>query len=144
MRAPTRALAVLAVLGLFCLSVPAHAHHRPGPCDLHRGAEESVRSHARRLIRCASDRWEVPGGFEKALCIAEAESGLNPSTTSQGDEYLGLYQHSAEAWPARFEAWTRPAWDLDESALSARTNAVVTMRMVNSNGWGPWEGVGDC
>jgi hypothetical protein len=26
--------------------------------------------------------------------------------------------------------------------LNGRTNAVVTMRMVNAEGWGPWAGVG--
>ncbi|MGH2635469.1 MAG: hypothetical protein ACRDHU_04915 [Actinomycetota bacterium] len=141
---PIRALAVLAALGLLCLSAPALAHHRPGPCDLHRGADETVRSHSRRLVRCAAERWEVPGGVETALCIAQAESGLNPETASEGGDFLGLYQHSAEAWPERFEAWTRDVWELDESALSGRTNAIVTIRMVNANGWGPWEGVEGC
>jgi hypothetical protein len=103
-----------------------------------------VRPFSRRLIRCATERWEVPGGAEKAICIADAESNLNPRATSAGGEYLGLFQHSAEAWPARYDEWTRPGWDLDESALSGRTNAIVTMRMVNDAGWGPWEGVGDC
>jgi hypothetical protein len=103
-----------------------------------------VRSFSKRLIRCAAERWEVPGGPEKAICIAEAESHLNPRATSEGGEYLGLFQHSAEAWPDRYEAWTRPAWELDESALSGRTNAIVTIRMVNDGGWGPWEDVGGC
>ena len=115
-----------------------------GPCDLRRAEGESVRSFSRRLIRCATDRWEVPGGAEKAVCIADAESHLNPRATSAGREYLGLFQHSAEAWPDRYETWTRPAWGLDESALSGRTNAIVTIRMVNEGGWGAWEGVGDC
>jgi hypothetical protein len=90
------------------------------------------------------EHWEVPGGFEKALCISETESGLNPESTSESGDYLGLFQHSAEAWPDRYEEWTRPAWDLDPSALSGRTNAIVTARMVNVSGWGHWEDVGDC
>jgi hypothetical protein len=86
----------------------------------------------------------VPGGAETAICIADVESGLHPEATSETGEYLGLFQHAAEAWPGRYETWTREAWALDESALSGRTNAIVTIRMVNANGWGPWEGVGDC
>ena len=82
----------------------------------------------------------MPGGAEKAICIAEVESGLDPEGGLADGEYLGLFQHGAEAWPDRYRAWTRPAWELDESALSGRTNAIVTIRMVNASGWGPWRG----
>jgi hypothetical protein len=99
---------------------------------------------SRRLIQCAAEEWRVPGGAKRAICIADAESHLNPKAVSAGRRYLGLFQHSAEAWPDRYESWTKRAWDLDESALSGRTNAIVTIRMVNANGWGPWSGVDDC
>jgi len=144
-RAPNRLLATLLALAL--LSLPASALARTarvGPCDLRRGDAESARAFSKRLIRCAAERWEVPGGSDKAICIADAESGLDPEATSADGEYLGLFQHRAEAWPDRYRTWTRPSWDLDSSALSGRTNAVVTMRMVNADGWGPWEGVGGC
>ena len=144
MRAPIRALMVLVLLALAFLPAPAMATNRPGPCDVQRNGSEPVRSWSRRLIRCAAERWEVPGGPEKAICIADAESGLDPETSSAHHEYLGLFQHGAEAWPARYRDWTRPGWELDDSALSGRTNAIVTMRMVNASGWGAWEGVGDC
>jgi hypothetical protein len=148
MRGPLRLLAILLVSGLMSGLVvgaaPVAAAPAVGPCDLRRGEDEGIRTFSRRLIRCAVDRWEVPGGADKAICIADAESNLNPRATSAGGEYLGLFQHSAEAWPDRYETWTRPGWGLDDSALSGRTNAVVTIRMVNEDGWGPWEGVGDC
>jgi hypothetical protein len=137
-------VASLLVFGLLVVPLPAGAEDRGGPCDLRRAADEPVRSLSRRLIRCAAERWEVPGGASTAICIADAESDLNPRARSENGEYLGLFQHSAEAWPERYEEWTRPAWGLDESALSGRTNAIVTMRMVNASGWGPWEGVGGC
>ena len=136
-------IAVLA-LALLAPAAPALAHHSEGPCDVHQREDESVRSHMKRIIRCAVDRWEVSGGFETALCIAIAESDLKPEATSADGAYLGLYQHGAEAWPDRYETWTRSAWGLDESALSGRTNAVVTIRMVSENGWGTWSGAGDC
>lgn len=144
MRGPLRLLTFLLVFGLVSGAITVAAAPTIGPCDLRRLADEGVRSFSRRLIRCATERWEVPGGADKAVCIADAESNLNPRATSAGGEYLGLFQHSAEAWPERLETWTRPAWGLDESALSGRTNAIVTARMVNENGWGPWEGIGDC
>jgi hypothetical protein len=143
-RAPIRVLLPFVALGLLALPAPAGAHHRPGPCDVHRAEGESLRSHSKRLIRCAAERWEVPGGAETAICIADVESGLNPEATSETGEYLGLFQHAAEAWPGRYETWTREAWALDESALSGRTNAIVTIRMVNADGWGAWGDVGDC
>jgi hypothetical protein len=143
-RAPIRTLLAAALIAAAAVpSLPASAGET-GPCPLERRDGETVRQLSKRLIRCAVDRWSVPGGAEKAICIARAESDLNPEAESENGEYLGLFQHLAEAWPDRYEEWTRPAWGLDESALSGRTNAIVTLRMVNANGWGPWSGVGDC
>jgi len=144
MRGPFRLPVILLVSGLVAGAAPVAAAPTTGPCDLRRVDDEGVRSFSRRLIRCATERWEVPGGADKAICIADAESNLNPRATSAGGEFLGLFQHSAEAWPERYDEWTRPAWELDANALSGRTNAIVTIRMVNDAGWGPWEGVGDC
>jgi hypothetical protein len=143
-RGPTRILVPVLLVALLAPGVPARAGGDAGPCALDRGDDESVRHHSKRLIACATQEWEVPGGAERAICIADAESHLNPRATSAGGEYLGLFQHAAEAWPARYDAWTRPSWHLDESALSGRTNAIVTIRMVNAGGWGAWSGVGGC
>lgn len=144
MRGSRPVLVAALVAALLAPAAPALAHHRSGPCDVHRREDETVQRQMRRMIRCAVGRWDVRGGVRKAVCIAAAESGLNPDAVSPGGSYLGLYQHIAEAWPERYDAWTRPAWDLKESALSGRTNTIVTIRMVSENGWGPWSGVGDC
>ena len=49
--------------------------------------------------------------------------------------YLGLYQHAA-AYVARSHAkWTDPAWEPPIRALSGRTNAIVTIRMVHAAGY---------
>jgi hypothetical protein len=143
-RGSARLLAPVAASAVLALSLPASAHHREGPCDVHRRDDETVQQHSKRLIRCAVDRWSVPGETEKAICIADAESGLDPEAKSAGEEYLGLFQHMAKTWPEHYRAWTREAWELDESALSGRTNAIVTARIVNTEGWGAWHGVGDC
>lgn len=144
MRGSARLLAPVAASAVLALSLPASAHHREGPCDVHRRDDESVQLHSKRVIRCAVERWSVPGGAEKAICIADAESGLNPEASSAGGVYLGLFQHQAEAWPDRYREWTRESWELDDSALSGRTNAIVTARIVNAEGWAAWHGVGDC
>lgn len=139
-----RLLAPVAASVVLVLCLPASAHHREGPCDVHRHDGETVQEHSKRLITCAVDRWSVPGGAEKAICIADAESGLDPEAKSAGGAYLGLFQHLAKAWPDRYREWTRRSWHLDESALSGRTNAIVTVRIVNAKGWGAWQDVGDC
>lgn len=145
MRGPIRTIAfACAVLAILAVPVPAAADHRPGPCALDRGEDEGVRRWAKRLIRCATEEWPVPGGVDRAVCIAEAESDLNPKATSPDGSYLGLFQHAADAWPDRYEEWTEDEWELDERALNGRTNAIVTIRMVSANGWGPWRGVGNC
>jgi len=145
-RGPTRSLVTLLVVALAAaaLAVPASAHHLPGPCAIDRTEEQTVHAWVKDLIRCAARRWEVPGGAAKAICIARAESGLNPRSASDDGAYLGLYQHSADAWPDRYDAWTAKSWELDPRARNGRTNTIVTMRMVNGNGWGDWKGVEGC
>jgi hypothetical protein len=114
----------------------------PGPCALTRLDGEEIEGFSIRMITCATDRWPVPGGAEKAICIAERESGLIPWASSPTGMYVGLFQHSAEAWPDRYDGWAKPFWELKRSPLNGRTNSIVTIRMVNDAGWGPWAGTG--
>jgi hypothetical protein len=112
----------------------------PGPCALSRNDGESVQDFSARLITCAAQTWSVPGGAARAICIARRESGLVPHATSPNGQYLGLFQHSAKYWPGRYDEWTKPDWQLRTSALTGRTNAVVTLRMVH--GIGRWATAG--
>ena len=124
---------------------PANAGREPrvaGPCALVRADGETIQDFSIRLIQCAVDRWPVPGDAEKAICIAQRESGLNPAATSPTGEYVGLFQHSAADWPNRYAEWTRPSWQLKENPLNGRTNAIVTMRIANAEGWAAWAGAG--
>jgi hypothetical protein len=147
-RGPRRTLARLLVSALaLTLVAPATlalAGDQTGPCDLTRKADESIRGKMKRIIQCAAGKWEVRGGARRAICVADAESDLNPRATSADGDFLGLFQHMASAWPDRFDTWARRRWQLNESALSGRSNAIVTIRMVNADGWGPWRGAGDC
>lgn len=88
----------------------------------------------------------VPGGSTRAICIARRESGLDPSATSEPTgQYRGLYQHDRDYWSWRYDTYTLPAWELSRRALSGRTNAIVTIRMVvkagtwRAAGWPPKE-----
>jgi hypothetical protein len=141
-------LSVAAIAGLavaLSLASASTASARPsepgtttpaGPCRVSRTSGEAVQRYARQLIACAATRWVVPGGTKRAICIARRESGLVPTATSPGGHYLGLFQHSAKMWHARYERWAVPAWRLGTSALNGRTNAIVTLRMVHAaRGW---------
>ncbi len=140
------AMSLLAVTPAFASPAgarpPTTSPRVAGPCALTRNDGEAIEDFSIRIIQCAADRWPVPGGSDKATCIAQRESGLIPWASSATGEYLGLFQHSAAAWPDRYGEWTRPVWELKKSALNGRTNAIVTMRMVNAEGWGPWSGAG--
>jgi len=84
-RGPARLLAlVLAITTIAPLGVASgtEGEERPGPCPIARAEGQRVQDWVRDLIRCAERRWEVPGGAERAICIAEAESGLDPKTVS--------------------------------------------------------------
>ena len=58
----------------------------------------------------------VPGGQDRAICIARRESGLDPTATSSPTgEYRGLFQHDRDLWPARYDRYTEPAWELSRT-----------------------------
>ncbi len=138
------ALALSLFVAAPALASPLHrgGSRISGPCALFRLEGEAIQDFSKRLIECAADRWPVEGGAEKAICIAERESGLIPTASSPSGMYVGLFQHSAADWPRRYDEWTRPYWRLKENPYNGRTNAIVTMRMANAEGWGPWAGVG--
>ena len=135
------AIVVALAVGLLITVVPAAgAHHVPGPCDFHRGELETVRQHSRAQIRCAVDLWTVPGGVATALCIARRESGLIPWAESGDGLNKGLFQQHVDFWDGNYDTYTRPLWRLRRAILSGRTNAIVSIRMAHTIGWGPWGG----
>jgi hypothetical protein len=132
-------VAAALVAPVLALATPARAD---GPCDLALREGEHVAHRMVRIIRCATRRWPVNGGTERAICIADRESGLDPKATADHGAYLGVYQHLAVDWPERYATWTRRVWHLDDSALIGRTNIIVAIRMANADGWGAWHGTG--
>ena len=132
-------VALAAPVSMLIASTAAAVRTPPHPCDLPRRDGETIQHHSRRLIECAVVAFgPVKGGAPRAICIAKRESGLIPSASSKTGMYLGLYQHAATYWPYRFDTYTRSSWDLSSSALSGRSNAIVTVRMVHAmGGWKP-------
>ena len=133
---------VLLASGLW-LGMPAAVAGRrlPHPCDIARRSGEKVQNYSKRLIRCAVGAYgPVKGGVRRAICIAKRESGLIPTAESPTGQYLGLFQHSKTYWKWRFDTYTQPSWKLSPSALSGRTNSMVTVRMVHA--FGGWRAAG--
>ena len=130
----------LAIALLLAMAPAAGAHHNPGPCNFHRGDGDTVRAHSRNQIRCAVERWDVPGGVGVALCIARRESGLLPWAASADGMNKGLFQQHVRYWDVNFDLYTRPVWKLRPAIVSGRTNAIVSIRMAHDIGWRPWGG----
>jgi hypothetical protein len=129
-------VAAVVAVGPFLPAPGADAHWLSGPCAFTRHAGESIQHLSVREIMCAVGRFgPVPGGPHRAICIARRESGLIPTAASRPTGmYVGLYQHLAAAWPHRFAEYTSPGWRLPSSPFSARSNAIVTIRMVAAMG----------
>ncbi|GBC87216.1 hypothetical protein HRbin12_01218 [bacterium HR12] len=127
-----------------------------GPCDEERyrmrpamGRQE-VGRRVRALIRCAVERWDVPGGADKAIAVARCESGFWP--WANGDGNLGVFQHRDRYWQDRVRRLLRERWfsrrqweriDRDATvhpgaAYLARANVLVAVRMAHASGWGAW------
>jgi hypothetical protein len=147
-----RIVAAAVMGGLLAVSVSSVSAHASqlrttappptGPCAISRVSGEAIEEFSIRIITCAATRWPVEGGAEKAICIARRESGLIPTASSSTGMYVGLFQHSAADWPRRYDEWTRPSWRLKENPYNGRSNAIVTIRMANAEGWDPWAGAG--
>lgn len=119
---------------------PATAHHRPGPCDGHWWKAWTERQDTRPIVALIRDCAATFGvSSTKALAIAWRESRYRPSAYNASGA-SGIFQHLSKFWPGRFATYARPRWHLFASPFNARTNIVVTMRMVRRYGWGPWGG----
>lgn len=136
-------------LSIGLVTVPARAHHRPGPCSADRHHwwkawnEDRNVEPIKRIIRCAALRWPVAGGPRKALSVAACESGFRPNAYANGN--AGVYQHRIRNgsrytgwWEDRYARFTRPRWRLFPGVYNGRTNVIVSIRMAHAGGWGPW------
>ena len=86
----------------------------------------------KRLIRCATRKWRIPGGATKALAVARCESGFDPSAYGSGN--AGVFQQAVPYWPGRAKEYGFPGW----SVYNGRANVIVSIRMAHRDGWGAW------
>lgn len=119
-----------------------------GPCSgrrfyIHRAMPaEEIRTRVKRLIRCATYRWPVAGGYPKALDVATCESGLWPWAYSNGN--AGVFQQRLIYWTGRAEIYLRRAWFphwwkvRDHGWFKARPNVLLSVRMARALGWSHW------
>jgi hypothetical protein len=94
-----------------------------------------TRAGAEALIRCAVERWPVPGGADKAISVARCESGLW-YRAGAGSQYVGIFQHSVYYWPDRAAAYGFAGFD----PLNGRANIMVAIQYAHEHGWGAWSG----
>ena len=104
---------------------------------------EKVHRRVLHTIRCATDRWTVPGGYEMARCIAERESGpntwpwaYNPSGST------GVFQiipSTFASWWSAFGVRVKMA-HLVHSVWNMRTNVLLSVWAMNGYGLGAWGG----
>ncbi len=132
------ALSIAAVLTIVPASVSQAVtlgarHHAPASSKICNYDWQKGTYQVRRLIRCAANHWHVPGGASLALAIANRESKFHPNAYNPSG-CAGIYQHMLRYWPGRAAEYGFRGW----SAFNARANIIVTMRMVNRSGWGPW------
>jgi hypothetical protein len=103
------------------------------------------------LIRCTVRRWPVEGGADKAIAVAECESGLYVDAV--GGDNLGVFQHKASTWLGRTNTYLRSRWFNDtqwervhqaasvshpQPAFVARANVIIAIRMIHNGGYSPW------
>jgi transglycosylase-like protein with SLT domain len=78
-----------------------------------------------------------PSSVEVALCVAEAESGLDPQVVNPATGAAGLFQFMPPTWEALSELAGWPG----ASVFDARANASVAAWTVAHYGWHPWRSV---
>jgi hypothetical protein len=99
----------------------------------------------KRTITCTANRFQV--SVEKALYIANRESGYNEWAYNDGGcggwDCGGVFQHHMLYWAGRadmFPDWQR-WWRINSDCwCNPRIQALVTIKMVQRGGWGPWGG----
>ncbi len=113
-----------------------YTNHHKESCRFRGPNEKWSGAEVRDTIRCAARQWNVDG--HTALRVADCESGFSPYAYNSGG-YAGVFQHSTRYWPSRQNTFDRHnRWNINESVFNARSNIIVSIRMVHRGGWSPW------
>lgn len=125
-----RTLAAAAVAIAIVLASPNPAWAVADPSS-HGGLNVADRERVMRQIKRA---WG--GNDNKALRVADCESGLNPKATSPGGTYLGLWQFSRATW----RDYDGPGDDPRD--VNAFRQTEVAFRLFQARRWDPWPSCG--
>jgi len=106
-------------------------------CRMNKATNVWTPFEVRQTIRCAVEKWGVPGGAAKAIDVALCESGYDLQDAG-GDGYAGTFQQSEQYWPSRWRALKPQGWELQRSPTNPRANTVVSIRMAHGAGWSAW------
>ena len=98
-----------------------------------------------RTIRCFANKFGVD--VSKALYVADRESHYNEWAYNDGgcggSDCGGLFQHHMAYWSSRadyFPDWQRWLNINSDCWCNPRIQSLVTTKMVQKSGWGPWGG----
>ena len=121
------------------LGTPAMAteNWRWDQCRMNNGTPAWTPYEVKQEIRCATQRWSVPGGASRAIAIASCESG-NDLRDAGGDGYAGPFQQSERYWPERRRHYEPDGWELQRMPAHPRANVIVSIRQAHGSGWGAW------
>lgn len=131
-------LALVAAVSLNALSAAAGGRVKDSN-EFCRTSDGNGWSHkdVRQSIRCAAGKWHVPGGPSKAVSIARCESGFNPH--ARLGQFSGVFQQGSSWWRGRFRQYNpNHGYKLSRSIWNARSNIVVSIRMMHNVGLAPW------
>jgi hypothetical protein len=123
-------------------------HKANGPCSedqwLRITPKEWTPELVRGLVRCAVDRWPVPGGAPKANAVADCESSWYPFAYYAGN--YGVFQ--IRSWASHVHTYLKPRWFSDNQwdrirgsergAYLARANVLLAIRWASRVGWSAW------
>jgi hypothetical protein len=125
------------LLALSLFLAPTTADWRWDECRFNDGSSTWTSREVRQEIRCATQKWPVPGGATRAIAIALCESGTDLQDAG-GDGYAGPFQQSERYWPDRRRHYKPAGWELARNPAHPRANVIVSIRQAHGSGWGAW------
>lgn len=97
----------------------------------------------RSTIRCAVQRYGVPGGLSRANYIAYRESRFHQYADNSYSSASGIFQWVDSTWSSvrsSMGLWWNGHWNLRDSVWNARSNVLAAIRYAHKYSWGPWGG----
>lgn len=125
----TTALLLVLVMGFSCEPATAHVVKKvkSSTCQRNWKTPEGARSQA----LCFAGHFDVSQSTTDQ--VGECESGWY--WHAENGDHKGIFQHDEDLWPGRVSHYMPKGstW-----IFSARTQSIVTTRMVLHEGWSPW------